>query len=1038
MSDSANGAAPHLQDVYGTTQRQVGMQLQFLNDTMAKSGETLPRLGSKDAREDAPAIGVPAPVAPSRGGPKAGDEAAVPQAAAAAKPPKKMGTLLGVFLPCLQNILGCIYFVRLSWIVGQTGIQMALLVIGLCCCTTFLTSLSLSAIATNGAIKGGGPYYLISRALGPEFGGAVGLCFYLGTTVAGSMYILGAAETLLMSFPGLEICNDIDASRSGECALPIMNMRIYGYIILGICSLLVFAGVRILAKISPLFLLPVLVSVLFIWIGIFAASRDICMAEQEYPCLAATESGSGADPITNATFEGTSAANATDDYAGGTCDISPPLLALVKQITGMSGTNIGANYWPPEPLIEHCECDAACDFRFALALFFPSVTGIMAGSNRSGDLRDAQSSIPRGTIAATLVTSLLYLLTTFMYGAVASRDVLAAKNSVLLSAVVSWPHEYIVRVGIVLSTLGAGLQSMTGAPRLLQAIANDNLIPALRPFRGSGEPRLALGLCIVIIAGCIAPGSLNFVAPIITMFFLLCYMFVNLACLLQDLLGEPNWRPRFRFYHPLTSFAGLVLCLFIMFYTNPLFAAAAIIVVGLLYGYIQYRKVEAQWGDGMRGLRYARARNNLEQLEQLDQTQHTKNWRPQVIALCKLGPPGQSLNQPKLLGLLAQLKGGRGLCILGSVLPGRLVKDAKTQKVAEKSLRRQRDENKVRGFTQVIMCPDVDAGLTSLIQTAGLGGLAPNTLLLGWSRNWDKDPARAPRMCKLLLEAQAYKMAVVAVKGVEHVPDSAGRMFRPMDLWWVMHDGGLQLLLSTVLRKSRVWQSTALRVFCVVHGDEEDPTALQKKMAEFLYKMRIDAEVKVVVLAEGADAPGVRDHIVGGGRNRADWLEKATRGSTTAGNNLSTLRGGTAVAEDRVDEPRNAGNTPPVVARSNSKDGSLIDESGRSRTDTGARSRTSSGEREGVLRPETSGRLSQASGAPPEEVAMVATKMLNRVITKYSEGSSLVMTNLPMPTIESGQTPAAYMRIIDALTEDIPLCILVAGQKDANVVTMYS
>ena len=131
--------------------------------------------------------------------------------------------------------------------------------------------------------------------------------------------------------------------------------------------------------------------------------------------------------------------------------------------------------------------------------------------------------------------------------------------------------------------------------------------------------------------------------------------------------------------------------------------------------------------------------------------------------------------------------------------------------------------------------------------------------------------------------------------------------------------------------------------------------------------------------------------------------------------------------------------TPPVVARSNSKDGSLIhDESGRSRTDTGARSRGSSGEREGVLRPETSGRLSQASGAPPEEVAMVATKMLNRVITKYSEGSSLVMTNLPMPTIESGQTPAAYMRIIDALTEDIPLCILVAGQKDANVVTMYS
>ena len=179
---------------------------------------------------------------------------------------------------------------------------------------------------------------------------------------------------------------------------------------------------------------------------------------------------------------------------------------------------------------------APFSFTEAFALFFPSVTGIMAGSNRSGDLANAQSSIPRGTIAATLVTSLLYLLTTFMYGAVASRDVLAAKNSVLLSAVVSWPHEYIVRVGIVLSTLGAGLQSMTGAPRLLQAIANDNLMPALKFFQGSGEPRRPLIATFMISFGCIMLGNINAVAPLITMFFLLCYTAVNAAVLVQDIL----------------------------------------------------------------------------------------------------------------------------------------------------------------------------------------------------------------------------------------------------------------------------------------------------------------------------------------------------------------------------------------------------------------------------------------------------------------------------------------------------------------------
>ncbi|CAL8274688.1 unnamed protein product [Boreogadus saida] len=63
---------------------------------------------------------------------------------------------------------------------------------------TMLTAISMSAIATNGVVPAGGSYYMISRSLGPEFGGAVGICFYLGTTFAGAMYILGAIELLLI------------------------------------------------------------------------------------------------------------------------------------------------------------------------------------------------------------------------------------------------------------------------------------------------------------------------------------------------------------------------------------------------------------------------------------------------------------------------------------------------------------------------------------------------------------------------------------------------------------------------------------------------------------------------------------------------------------------------------------------------------------------------------------------------------------------------------------------------------------------------
>lgn len=62
-----------------------------------------------------------------------------------------------------------------------------------------LTAISMAAIATNGVVPGGGSYFMISRALGPEFGGAVGILFYIGTTVAAGMYIIGAVEILLVS-----------------------------------------------------------------------------------------------------------------------------------------------------------------------------------------------------------------------------------------------------------------------------------------------------------------------------------------------------------------------------------------------------------------------------------------------------------------------------------------------------------------------------------------------------------------------------------------------------------------------------------------------------------------------------------------------------------------------------------------------------------------------------------------------------------------------------------------------------------------------
>lgn len=122
---------------------------------------------------------------------------------------------------------------------------------------------------------------------------------------------------------------------------------------------------------------------------------------------------------------------------------------------------------------------------------------------------------------------------------------------------------WVVQVAIVLSTLGAALQSLTGAPRLLAAIANDDIIPVLKYFKAPDdeEPYYATVFTMFICASCVVLGNLDLISPVTTMFFLLCYGGVNLSCFLLDLLDAPSWRPRFKFHHWSLSLLGALLCI---------------------------------------------------------------------------------------------------------------------------------------------------------------------------------------------------------------------------------------------------------------------------------------------------------------------------------------------------------------------------------------------------------------------------------------------------------------------------------------------
>ncbi|VDP25253.1 unnamed protein product [Soboliphyme baturini] len=171
----------------------------------------------------------------------------------------QMGTISGVFMPSVQNIFGVLFFIRLAWIVGTAGVLEAFFITFICCAVTFTTSLSLSAIATNGMVPAGGPYYMISRNLGPELGGAVGILFYLASTIAASMYLLGSVEIfLLYCLPEAKPFTDIY-----NC------FRVFGTALLAIVSCIVLGGVRLVNKMALPTVLLVNVCILMTFVGVF-------------------------------------------------------------------------------------------------------------------------------------------------------------------------------------------------------------------------------------------------------------------------------------------------------------------------------------------------------------------------------------------------------------------------------------------------------------------------------------------------------------------------------------------------------------------------------------------------------------------------------------------------------------------------------------------------------------------------------------------------------------------------------------------------
>ncbi|KAJ7412134.1 Solute carrier family 12 member 2 [Willisornis vidua] len=734
----------------------------------------------------------------------------------------KFGWIKGVLVRCMLNIWGVMLFIRLSWIVGQAGIGLSVLVIGMATVVTTITGLSTSAIATNGFVRGGGAYYLISRSLGPEFGGAIGLIFAFANAVAVAMYVVGFAETVV------ELLKE-----NGTLMIDEMNdIRIIGAITVVILLGISIAGMEWEAKAQI-----VLLVILILAIGDFVIGTFI--------------------PL----------------------DSKKP-----KGFFGYKAEIFTENFGP----------DFRDDETFfsVFAIFFPAATGILAGANISGDLADPQSAIPKGTLLAILITTLVYVGIAVSVGSCVVRDATGSVNDTIVtqltncttaacrlnydfsSCQASCPYGLmnnfqvmsmvsgfapLISAGIFSATLSSALASLVSAPKIFQALCKDNIYPGFQMFaKGYGknnEPLRGYILTFLIALGFILIAELNVIAPIISNFFLASYALINFSVFHASLAKSPD----------------------------------------------------VNWGSSTQALTYLNALQHSIRLSGVED--HVKNFRPQCLIMT--GAPNA---RPALLHLVHAFTKNVGLMICGHVHTGPRRQAMKELSTDLARYQRWLIKNKMKAFYAPVHAEDLRDGGQYLMQAAGLGRMRPNTLVVGFKKNWRQGDMRdVETYINLFHDAFDVQYGVVVIRlqegldishlqgqeellssqekspctkdvivkvdyskksetdtSIAFAPSSSERTPTPrkdsksssplnvadqrlldassqfqkkqgksnIDVWWLFDDGGLTLLIPYLITTKKKWKDCKIRVF--IGGKINRIDHDRRAMATLLSKFRID------------------------------------------------------------------------------------------------------------------------------------------------------------------------------------------------------
>jgi len=455
----------------------------------------------------------------------------------------KLGTFSGVFVPTTLNVLSILMFLRFGFILGQSGFIGMICMLTIAYIINLVTTLSLSAISTNGTVKGGGTYYLLSRSLGPEFGGSIGVVFYLGSLLNTSMNAVGLIDCIKQNF----------GEASGNWAQWLPEGFWWEYLwatgILVICTCICLAGSGVFARCSSGLLALLLVATFSIPFSTMVV----------HPFR---------NPKSMIDYTGLNARTFKDNL-------------LPKFTRHAAGSQLHGKE----------------TFQDLFGILFPATGGIFAGASMSGDLKHPSKAIPKGTLSGLALTFISYAVVILAMAASISRDTLYSNVNVIQEVNLSG---ILILLGEFATSFFSALMGVIGSAKLLQALARDNLLPGFSVFgqgtKGSDEPTVAI-LFTYVIAQVAMLCNINQLASFVTMTYLATFLVTNLACFLLKISSAPNFRPSFHYFNWWTAFFGTLISGATMFFVDGGYATGCLGMLVILFSIIHFFTPPKSWGD---------------------------------------------------------------------------------------------------------------------------------------------------------------------------------------------------------------------------------------------------------------------------------------------------------------------------------------------------------------------------------------------------------------------------------------------------------